>query len=778
VTVAAGLAVVGVVVSTSGSKKANKLALINIPEEFSGNFALEHDNGKYKIQGKIHKFEHEDGDWQIDGFFSAKGSDLSVKHYIEYTLKDDILVEVTKNVTNDERLLIQCMPKAGFIPYGKGKQILNNAVVVEETELQPSLMKKVKATCPVGSEISYVEEGILPWVVCGDYSEGNFVMHMIGEHSSAMAVAVEGMIVDVQFPTEFDMENCTASDPVTSFTESVMKGPEYETRILAPKTNHGAWPFKQQEGRNNVVISVTAGDCEKDKKCILNHGVGNAGMNAWDEDLVGAYRYPQLRDEMVDPGSNYQNNYDARNDQPRPVELCYRDRKDKCNKQGSAYGMRNYFWRAMDDCAYAYVMDTDTHLRGFNDFGLYNENWAIWATTQYTSKACSNNLFWMTHSMAGLVMQKAFCSGHISRKNLWWFQTENPWYGSFAANKNQMACGLFRNILTLAPLVLALVLAICILAVATGGAAAAAAGALAFATPAISAGMIVVWWCIFAFLCLIALYATWHHGSLLKDEVCVYGWRIGKGGINSHKGYGQPANQSIEFHVPWTEDEINTHDFASQRRPNYRICGNFPHGSNTDFERSWSFRQTGKFNEYVTGITIHKKHGLAAAQLHAGEDEYKWGDVDAHNNDDIANDDGDGHEDGDSFWNDGCVDATNCMNYALYAFDGKTASALRKEYTFMVAANHDGGSCRHGWNNSGDFAVCEHFKRFFANTHQNANGALPQYTGQGAKSVEEPGYWTHVNNVNGPSGFSGEPPVHSVNGEGAIIGKGKSSHAF
>jgi hypothetical protein len=253
VTVAAALAVAGVVVSTSSSdKKGAKLALVSIPEEFSGTFVNTHDDGHYKLEGKFHKFEHEDGDWQIDGFFvgtsagAVRGDFRS--NIIEWTLKDNYLIRDERHNRSGERVEIECVESAGMKHYGQAKDLFKNAVVAGDHPLEENIANKIANVCPEGSEVAHIADHDKQWLICGDYSAGNFEMNILGKYITMKATAVEGMVADIQFPDDFDLEenNCTAHDPIRPFMEYAVAGPEYEFRALKPKVEAGRWPYESE----------------------------------------------------------------------------------------------------------------------------------------------------------------------------------------------------------------------------------------------------------------------------------------------------------------------------------------------------------------------------------------------------------------------------------------------------------------------------------------------------------------------------------------------------
>jgi hypothetical protein len=629
VTVAACLAVAGVVVSESQTQKSGpKLALVNIPEEFSGTFTNNHDDGRYVVEGVFHKFEHADGDWQIDGKFTAKGDAQSHQTYMTYTLKDDIFIEETFNLTNDERVAIHCMEPQGFPTYGQGKEIFKKAVAVNDFELVEKSRAKAAEHCEVGAELAVVNENGKPWVICGDYSNNNFEMTLMSKYITLHAKAVEGMVVDIEYPEDYDMNqhNCTdRQDPVVHFNDWMLKGNDFEHRALDVKQTE--WPFQQnkqeqEESRNLQYYVCPAGT---HKRCFVFHGVANAGMNWWDPNV--ANRNVQIRDVVYDIGGGepngwggYPEGYDGIPQLNRP-----NGSKPKRNK-GSVYGMMNFNFQVMHPCTYSYFMDTETQLRGFSDDGTHIEyNSALYSTGLMSinegsnAGRCSHLLHVITHSMGGMLMQMGIMTGNIMRKGFKWGQAQNPWYGSVASNTGSTLCNWSRWLNH--PIIAAIVIAIAVLCVG-------AIIAICTATPggfvvvAAVLGVLALGSIALTILALTVAIVGGYFGNkaAIKREICVAGSYLGKlPGLGANRAYPLPANVSIEFHRPIKFDNSGTYKKATEfdtegatpmattsapfsvylmnqnrnrarRAPNWRLCGNHPWGFATDYEANLPFK--------------------------------------------------------------------------------------------------------------------------------------------------------------------------------------------
>jgi hypothetical protein len=142
------------------------------------------------------------------------------------------------------------------------------------------------------------------------------------------------------------------------FTDSVMRGPEYEHRALAPVRNN-RWPFKENTVR--PVASIGRGlaplgtACPiSNKKCLICHGVSNAGMNWWDPSIT--WRWPEVRPEVW---GIYNNESGA----SIPV-------LDNGNHLGSVYGARNFHFPSLASCVRTTFLDTNTQTRGYNSYDL------------------------------------------------------------------------------------------------------------------------------------------------------------------------------------------------------------------------------------------------------------------------------------------------------------------------------------------------------------------------------------------------------------------------
>jgi hypothetical protein len=686
-TICSGLALAGVLVNASSNKADSQVALISIPEDFVGKFHLEHDDGSYAVNGEFHKFEHADGDWQIDGTFVAKGQSLSKEYYHSYTLKDDIMVLERINTTNDEPILAKCVNGAGFLTYGQGKNILNNAIVVESAELKADLSSKIDAKCPLGSEIAYATQNGQPWVLCGDYSPKNFQIQMIGEYSTASATSANGLVVDVAHPDYFNTENCTTGDPLIHFNDYIMKGPAYDARVLkAEKSNR--WPFKV-EGRQLPIDDLdpngnaasggngTTGACNNNwaKKCIIIHGVGNAGMNEWD--LHTSQRRPEIRDVLIDPAS-------YAGTESRPDQLEYGiPHNVKPKGHGSAYGNYNFHFQVLSGCKYAYFFDTDTQKRKFYEWDILAEYKEAILAMQYSQ--CENRLFISTHSMAGMVMQRALIRAIVPRTKWRWFQIQNPWYGSTAANDGVLLCNIFLYGATFLRLL---------------------------GVPKKVANVIM--WLLAYFV------------DPLGNEICIKGKRMKSYGLpytfpgNGKKIYPLRAHEAIRFYDPWVPNQLLNDDNGASRIANKRLCGNYPTGMDTQYEVSSMYEKMALRLEKTTRDTST----LTGADWYGKID--KWGlhsacdgcqviyDVWTNDVIDVYN------------WNDGAVDATNCMTAFKYHRDNAHLNAL-EGHMLLKASNHDTGTCQPGWSSVMELNTCGVWNDFFTwggENHLAPAGAL------------------------------------------------------
>jgi hypothetical protein len=803
ITAAAGLAVAGVIVSSQKSNTGPKLALVNIPEEFSGTFTNTHDDGRYVVEGVFHKFEHEDGDWQIDGKFTAKGDSHSRWTYLTYTLKDNIFIEETFNLTNDERIRVHCVEPQGFPHYGQGKEIFQKAIAVNDFELVEKSRAKAAEHCAEGAELAVVSDNGNPWVICGDYSNNNFEMTVMNKYITLHAKAVEGMVVDIEYPENYDMErhNCTIeNDPVVHFNDFVMKGSSYEHRALDVKPT--AWPFVQEErkpeGRrlSPYVCPITGWSR---KRCVVFHGVSNEGMNH--QDVNVSSRYPEMRDAVYDIGGGNPNGWggypEGYDDIPELNQAGY-NINGECTfcDLGSVYGRSNFNFASMEACEYSTFADTDTQLRGFHRSALHVEyNVALKATGMmhwndfavgggldadgYQGR-CSHLLFVMTHSMGGLIMQAGLMTGNIVRKGFQWGQVQNPWYGSVAANAGEGMCNWARKLSN--PIFLAVMAIITVLTVGAATSAIAICVGPAWLYTIITSS-ITAWITGLAMIALTAIVSAGIFSSAkgIGREVCIAGGRIGEFFANG--SYHHPGNTSIEFHKPikltmnaeggansidWdTEDAefpmmnnvepfsvyvLNQNKNKKHRAPNWRMCGNHPWGFATDYEANGVFNivsakleriaySTKKKFDIVTGndayreenygtnprsYTRNSNHCVSQSDLsnwHPNDEvcNGKWGgNFDRYENTDPAQNDwfhhAGGLNSGTARWSDGCVDATNCMHFALYTLDddAERLEHFKMNNHHLSASNHDGGTCRAGKATSYYMDPCQRWEGFFS----------------------------------------------------------------
>jgi hypothetical protein len=759
-TAAAALAVAGVVVSTSSvSKKDAKLALISIPEEFSGTFTHIHDDGTYNLNGKIHKFEHEDGDWQIDGLFTATGNSIDLgTTYLEYTLKDNYFIFEKKNVTTDERIEIECMERAGMIQYGQGKDILKSAILIADSPVAESLGPKVASECPAGAELAHATENGQDWVLCGDYSSGVFALTMLGEYSVARAVAVEGMVVDIQFPEDFDLEenNCTAHDPLVAFHDLATKGPAYEHRALAPKFRAGAWPYAEdtadsrelyvQDGQSSSGgggggISSTGEDwwgtrgsnvspawftpsaaqvtfvdpymygCHShgltwEKKCIMIHGYANAGMNLWDPSE--AIVYPEVRSVVSNIG-NYNANGGQQNGSngegsdgtfPQPIEW------DSGNNLGSVWGMTNVHFPAWNGCVKWHMGDCDTQARGNHNYNYHNEIQEQIITTGYYGEYCSARLYMFSHSFGGVGLQGALMTGRLNRGRIKWHQIQSSWYGSWGANFSLTACNIARNISPTDFSSFACTIAVIAI--------------ITIMNPFVGMAVFFV----------MMLGGNWFATKVYNDELCVKGWMLGKAPPNNLKLYPMPSNWSLNFLRWWGDGssfDISQSINAYARAPNSRLCGIYPKGyGNGHFNR-------GVFLKIIAGL--HLEH-IDVTNIGSGNQarqhamykaiHYKWGAAGSNlgssynptYNGDPNNDWGfkrNPYKIGEK-WSDGCVDGTNCMAAHRFAnaigMNAYVAGVRLEQQMHLTATSHDEGSCRAGWAGISSHNPCYYMQQF------------------------------------------------------------------
>jgi hypothetical protein len=661
VTAAAGLAIAGVVISTTESSAGNKLALINIPEEFSGTFTNTHNDGRYVLEGVFHKFEHSDGDWQIDAKVTAKGAAQSDSRYKVYTLLDDIFIEETFNVSDDARMGVHCMEPQGFPTYGQGKEMFKKAVAVQESELTDDMVKIAKQNCTVGSELSVVSENGKPWVICGDYSSENFEMTLMGNQITLKAKAVEGMVVDIQYPEDYDLElhNCTdRQDPIVHFNDFILKGADYEHRALDVETKK--WPFKKEVESEARKLQGSPYACTmtQTQKCFIFHGVANAGMNAWDS--LWGVRYPEQRDAVYDIGGGnpngwggYPEGYDDIN-QLNKAGNC-----GQCN-MGSVYGMKNFNFYTLVNCVYSTFMDCDTQIRGYNSNSLHIEYNDTIRTSGYYSTGpmsangmgrCAHNVFVVTHSMGGMIMAAGLIRNVVERRGFQWFQAQNPWYGSCAANEGNNLCNAIRHLsnpwIQLTLMIPGLNIAVIFFILKQTGVmspntARIAKLGLNYLGNIITglAGMILKIIMIVAMLVLILIniFSGWNLSTpMINREICIEGNRIGK---NNNRAYPNNANISIEFHNPWKfqggqpmdfdndgTSNISTNDDGfmtlqqnnnqRNRAPNFRMCGNHPWGFATDYEANKPFKHSAKSLERAK-YDIKKKYDVVSDQGWSG----------------------------------------------------------------------------------------------------------------------------------------------------------------
>jgi hypothetical protein len=242
--------------------------------------------------------------------------------------------------------------------------------------------------------------------------------------------------------------------------------------------------------------------------------------------------------------------------------------------------------------------------------------------------------------------------------------------------------------------------------------------------------------------------AGWIGGAYLQSqEVCVKGRYIGKSGVNGGRLYGLPANLTIEFAVPWTYSSIRSYTNTNKRYVNKRICGMFPHGTATTFERSFGFRTIAKKLEHAQ--TIGDWHKKARSQaMHFGALN-PWG-----NNHIASTICVNGCDKTGAFWADGCVDGTNCMNAVQYGRDMGTVADMRANNFHMTATNHDCGSCRCGWTTTAAHSACHYLKEFtlYGGTDQGPVGSPNVSSGFVSSSGDGP-IGTSTGDNSGSMGF-------------------------
>jgi len=396
-------AVIGVVAAVSISSSASSTVrkstgLFNIPEDIKGHFSGGQISGEWTVQGKFHKFEKANGDWQIDSKLTVEGPTMGGSE--TYTLKDNVLV-MEPDYEGIEDAKIECGHRDNLPAYAKWADHLKNAQTLKESNMPEDMLKSVTENCPAGSTSVAVNVEERSYVICADSTVNTRSMYAFNKDFSFSAVSREGMTVEIEHPKGWEELNCTTFDATLTREEAASLGGKLEDdadRELQWGSFSINWGSLGGWGGWSYGTGAATSSGPPKRNCAFYHGVGGDG----------------LAEQSPFDKTNYGG-----------LQARYDDYWGE-NKVGANCGNSLKY------------LNTDSQRRGYDSDKYHKE---ICNTLAHSDFSTASTSVVFTHSMGGLTTRRAFSSSHCN-----WYgryhQSACPMGGSKAANMANGACNI------------------------------------------------------------------------------------------------------------------------------------------------------------------------------------------------------------------------------------------------------------------------------------------------------------------------------------------------
>jgi hypothetical protein len=391
VTATAAIGIVAAVTLSSSDSVARKsTGLFNIPEDIKGHFSGGQITGEWTVQGKFHKFEAANGDWQIDSKLTVEGPTMDGQEI--YTLKDNVLI-MEPNFDEEKygKQELQCGQRENLPAYAKWADHLESAKVLTDSDMNEDITKAINDNCPEGSTSVGIVVEERSYVICADSTANTRAMYAFNEDFSFSAVSREGMTVNIEHPKGWEKLNCTTFDATkTREQAAALYGSlaDDADRELSWGISGGTLSWGWNLGGGS---SGGGGSGPAKKKCAFYHGVGGDGSRVGLQSRFDDYWGP--------------------------------------NRVGS---------KCANSLKY---LDTNSQVRGYDSLNYHQEICTTLAHADFSSHSVS---VVFTHSMGGLTTRKAFANNVCSWSGAY-HQSQCPMSGSKAANFASGACNILSG---------------------------------------------------------------------------------------------------------------------------------------------------------------------------------------------------------------------------------------------------------------------------------------------------------------------------------------------
>jgi len=388
--------VAAVTLSSSDSVVRKSTGLFNIPEDIKGHFSGGQITGEWTVQGKFHKFEKANGDWQIDSKLTVEGPSMDGSE--TYTLVDNVLVMEPDYIGIDDAK-IECGHRDNLPAYANWADHLTNAKTLKSSDMGEEMLKAINDNCPAGSTSVAVTVEERSYVICADSTANTRAMYAFNKDFSFSAVSREGMTVNIEHPQGWEKLNCTTFDATLTREQAASLGGKLEDDVdrelqyTSFTLNWGGWG-----GWGGYTGGGSTYTPPPKRNCAFFHGVGGDG----------------LAEQSPYDKTNYGG-----------LQARYDDYWGE-NKVGANCGNNLKY------------LNTDSQRRGYNSDKYHQEICNAMAHSDFNT-ASTSVVF--THSMGGLTTRRAFASNHCSWSGRY-HQSACPMGGSKAANLANGACNI------------------------------------------------------------------------------------------------------------------------------------------------------------------------------------------------------------------------------------------------------------------------------------------------------------------------------------------------
>jgi hypothetical protein len=428
----AAIGVVAAVTLSSSDTVARKATgLFNIPEDIKGHFSGGQTTGEWTVQGKFHKFEKANGDWQIDSKLTVEGPSMGGQEI--YTLKDNVLImepNFDKETYGEQKL--ECGTRDNLPAYAKWADHLKNAKTIQEEDMSEGMRKAVTENCPTGSTSVAVNVESRSYVICADSTANTRAMYAFNKDFSFSAVSREGMTVNIEHPKGWEELNCTTFDATLTR--------EQASQLGGRLADDGDRELRANQGFDSRDMDVGGGyqsglDTGYGVNTISSGwgGIGGGGFGGWSGGGGGGGTYtpPAKRNCAFYHGVGGDG-------------LAEQSPFDKTNYGGLQARYDDYWGpnRVGSNCGNSLkYLNTDSQRRGYHSSQYHTEICNTLAHSDFNDASIS---VIFTHSMGGLTTRKAFANYACE----WWglyHQAQAPMSGSKAANLAQAACNILSG---------------------------------------------------------------------------------------------------------------------------------------------------------------------------------------------------------------------------------------------------------------------------------------------------------------------------------------------